>query len=164
VITAAAIYARVFLYVYIISVYLKDLIIISVVITVDVKVYTEAMLVNTIYLYLIFRLRFLSPLSLYSYFSRQLNDSRFLSTTRSNFSLPRNFDACPECGRRTFEYFLFLTAAIAVSISHVRACLCKAWHLQDMKINCTRQNCAQRLCLPSLLRFRGTKNSRGTEA
>lgn len=53
---AAAIYARVFLYVYIISVSLKDLIIISVVITVDVKVYTEAMLINTIYLYLIFRL------------------------------------------------------------------------------------------------------------
>lgn len=37
---------------------------IYVVITVDVKVYTEAMLIDTIYLYLIFRLRFLSPLSL----------------------------------------------------------------------------------------------------
>jgi len=47
-VTTAAIYARVFLYVYIISVSLKDLIIISVVITVDVKVYTEAMLINII--------------------------------------------------------------------------------------------------------------------
>lgn len=60
--------------------------------------------------------------------------------------------------------FLFLTAAIAVSISHVRACLCKAWHLQDMKINCTRQNYAQRLLSPALLRFCGTKDPRGTEA
>lgn len=85
VITAAAIYARVFLYVYIyiISVSLKDLIIISVVITVDVKVYTEAMLINTIYLYLIFCLRFLSPFITYFYFSCH---ERFTSfNTRSNF-------------------------------------------------------------------------------
>lgn len=77
-ITAAAIYARVFffLYVYIISVFsLKDLIIISVVITVDVKVYIEAMLINTIYLYLIFRLLDFSLLYFaYSNFSRLLND------------------------------------------------------------------------------------------
>lgn len=35
------------------------------------------------------------------------------------------------------------TAVIAISISHVRACLCKAWHLQDMKINGTPENCTR---------------------
>lgn len=146
-----------FLYVYIISVSLKDLIIISVVITVDVKVYTEAMLINTIYLYnLIFRLRFLSPFITYFYFSCH---ERFTSfNTRSNFG-----SSALKCGRGHIGIFL-LTAAIAVSISHVRACLCKAWHLQDMKINQTRRNYAQRLRPSALLRLRGTKNSHGTEA
>lgn len=67
----------------------------------------------------------------------------------------------PKRGRGTPKYIFSLTAAIAVSISHVRACLCKAWHLQDMKINRTRQNCAQRLRSTRALAIPryGTKNS-----
>lgn len=114
VITAAAIYARVFLYVYIISVSLKDLIIISVVITVDVKVYTEAMLINTIYS--IFNLSFtislsLSLLSLYSYFSRQLmNDSpsspplNRISNTPNAFEGHRNIFFIFNSRHRGFDF------------------------------------------------------------
>lgn len=122
-------YARVFfLYVYIISVSLKDLTIISVVITVDVKVYTEAMLINTIYLYLIFRLRFLSPFSLaYSYFSRQvMNNSRSSSPPLDRISvhlrrMPRNTFFFFHSRHRGFD---FTRACVRVS---VRRGTCRIW-------------------------------------
>lgn len=109
------------------------------------------MLINAIYLYLIFRLRFLSPFLLRFILTSHVNLNErftFLSKpSRSNFgpfSKLRRMPPSPRTRGSRDIGILFIFNGRHRGFDFTRACvsLCKAWHLQDMKINRTRQNCA----------------------